>query len=98
MKQTHRNKPHQTGATHNLMHHLSSEWPLLVFPVLFLATLAILYAVNRSIERGSPTLGQGQAAIPDRPGQTDPAMGDRAKLASGLAPPRSIRARPATPA
>ena len=86
MKQTHSNKPHQTMATHNLTRHLSSEWPLLVFPVLFLTTLAILYVVNRSIERQSPTPVPGQAVTRDRAGQTDPAPGANAKVASGLAP------------
>lgn len=85
MKKTHSNKPHQTVATHNLRRHLSSEWPLLVFPVLFLTTLAILYAVTRSIEREVPPV-QGKAVTPDRDGQTDPALGGRTKLASGLAP------------
>jgi HEAT repeat protein len=92
MKQTHNNKPHKTTTTRNLTHHVSSEWPLLVFPVLFLTTLAILYAVTRSIERGAPTpaqeqrTGQEQAVTPDRSGPADHARGDPAKLASGLAP------------
>ena len=83
MKQTHRNQPHRTEATHNRTRRLSSEWPLLVFPVLFLTTLALLYAVNRSIERGSPPPVPGQAVTADRAGQTDPGPGGRAQLASG---------------
>jgi HEAT repeat protein len=30
------------------------EWPLLIYPVLFLATLAVLYVVNQSIRNGAP--------------------------------------------
>jgi HEAT repeat protein len=71
------------------------EWPLLIYPVLFLATLSILYVVNRSIQKESPLPSarpqapQEQAVTPSRPGQADPVThavpGNRAKLGSGLA-------------
>lgn len=35
---------------------VKSEWPLLIYPVLFLSTLAILYVVDRSIEREIPAI------------------------------------------
>ncbi|MCU0913840.1 MAG: hypothetical protein MUC88_04650 [Planctomycetes bacterium] len=49
----------------------SFEWPLLIYPVLFLAAAALLYVVNRSIEREAPVPSefprttQGQAGAPD---------------------------------
>ena len=42
------------------------EWPLLVFPVLFLATLVALYMVNRSIEKSPPTDPIRKHATSDR--------------------------------
>lgn len=68
----------------------SFEWPLLIYPVLFLATLGLLYAVNRSIEKDTTTsepparVGSGQTLPPDVPAET-PASG-RGTLASGAAP------------
>ena len=88
MRETHDNKQPKTAAARKPTHHASFEWPLLIYPVLFLTTLAILYAVNRSIEKESPAplneqrTTQEQAATSDRVG--DDATGGRAKLASGL--------------
>ncbi len=49
-----------------------SEWPLLIYPLLFLSTLAILYVVNRSIEREMPAV-----SAPKPPGQERTASSDR---------------------
>jgi HEAT repeat protein len=67
----------------------SFEWPLLIYPVLFLATLGLLYVVNRSIEKGVPTpvkpphAGQEQSVTPGLPAGT--AAEGPAQLASGAA-------------
>jgi HEAT repeat protein len=90
MRKTHDKKQPQTTAAHNPRHHVSFEWPLLIYPVLFLTTLAILYAVNRSIEKESPTplkeqrTTQESAVTSDR--LADDTTGNHAKLASGLSP------------
>jgi len=65
--------------------HRSFEWPLLIYPALFVATAALLYIVNRSIQRettipsGPPRTTQGQA---DAPGVTGPS----AHVAPGAVP------------
>ena len=87
MRETHDNKQPKTAAARKPTHHASFEWPLLIYPVLFLTTLAILYAVNRSIQKESPAplneqrTTQEQAATSDR--LANDATGGRAKLASG---------------
>jgi len=48
-----------------------SEWPLLIYPVLFLSTLAVLYVVNRSIEREWPTIPAEEHASWERTGTSD---------------------------
>ena len=69
------------------------EWPLLIYPVLLLATLAILYTVNRSIERESPIsplpqhTGQEPAGTPSHVAPTGPAASHQPKLASGPTTP-----------
>jgi hypothetical protein len=72
----------------------SFEWPLLIYPVLFLSALAILYVVSRSIDKESPVrpksqkTAQGPTATPDRAGPTGRGTGvatdSQTKLASGL--------------
>ncbi|MBM4024489.1 MAG: hypothetical protein FJ280_03675 [Planctomycetes bacterium] len=47
------------------------EWPLLVFPALFLATLAILHVVNRSIQEESPPPATREHPHPAGSGVTD---------------------------
>ncbi len=68
------------------------EWPLLIYPVLFLATLLILYVVGRSIEKetASRTIVRGPAVAPgpiERPDQApDVAMDPGTSLSSGATP------------
>ena len=69
------------------------EWPLLIYPVLFLSTLVILYVVNQSIQKESPAPPTGQHAPQEgsvtsgRTGQPDRTAtiptDDRAPSASG---------------
>lgn len=77
---------------------LSFEWPLLIYPVLFLATLGILYVVNRSIEKESPATGKTPRVAREQGGSSAPAgdaaMGDSSTSASGLTP----RPQPSTAA
>jgi hypothetical protein len=87
-------KPRTTLADHPGRRR-TFEWPLLIYPVLFLITLGILCLVNRSIEKelptpvGShPTAGQPVAA-PDGAGHPDvtarAAAGKPRRYASGQA-------------
>jgi hypothetical protein len=91
-------QPSKTALPGPAQRRLPSEWPLLVYPVLFLTTLAILYAVNRSIEKESPAplneqrTAQEQATTSGRLGND--ATGNHAKLTSGL----SSRSRQGTEA
>jgi len=74
----------------------SFEWPLLIYPALFLITLAILYVVNLSIQRESPAALGPQHATEQRAATADPAgpsnrttgaaAGNRMKLTSGVVP------------
>ena len=82
----------------------SFEWPLLIYPVLFLATLGILWLVNRSIQKElSIPVGPHQAVeqpavtpeSTDHPDATAGTMrGNRGRLPSGLTrrPPTSAQA------
>ena len=73
----------------------SFEWPLLIYPVLFLITLGILCLVNRSIQKELPApvgphpTAEHPAATPEGPGHPDAAAGTPAgspgRFASGLA-------------
>jgi HEAT repeat protein len=73
----------------------SFEWPLLIYPALFLMTLGILCLVNRSIEKEMPTptemhmTAEPPAAAPEGAGQPDITMGAATgrpgRLASKLA-------------
>lgn len=59
------------------------EWPLLVFPVLFLATLVALYLVNRSIENSAPTDPIRKRAVSDGPHaatQSTPSEGNETRI------------------
>jgi len=72
------NRKKQSSATGGLgKSRRSFEWPLLLYPVLFLITLAILYVVNRSIEKESPRLAPASWAGPQRSVTPDPAGGER---------------------
>jgi hypothetical protein len=68
-----------------------SEWPLLIYPVLFLTTLAILYVVNRSIQQESPTLPEPGTTAP-----TDAQGMDKTKL-SGHNPRYALPQSPKAP-
>ena len=54
MKALHRRKKNtgssETPTPRSHRYGIRSEWPLLIYPALFLMTLVLLYAVNRSIE------------------------------------------------
>ncbi len=71
---------------------MSFEWPLLIYPVLFLATLLILHVVGRSIEKetASRSAVRGPAGAPGpigRPDQVpDVAVDPGVSLASGATP------------
>ena len=90
-------EPPETTTANHARGRRSFEWPLLIYPVLFLTTLAILYVVNRSIEKESPTpvrpppVTEGQANTPGRTGPPDRVTGvaaeNHGKLAAGLASP-----------
>jgi HEAT repeat protein len=48
-------QPDAQAASRGQKHGLRCEWPLLIYPVLFLGALAVLYVVNRSIRSELPT-------------------------------------------
>jgi HEAT repeat protein len=50
---------------------VKSEWPLLIYPVLFLSTLAILYVVNRSIERQMPAMPAQRPSVQKETASSD---------------------------
>jgi HEAT repeat protein len=69
----------QAAAAGHLQGHRSFEWPLLIYPVLFVATSGILYMVSRSIERetarppAATNTPQNQTAPSDQATRSDPA-------------------------
>jgi HEAT repeat protein len=69
----------------------SFEWPLLIYPVLFLATLGILCLVNRSIEKELPApagphpRAEQPAATPESAGQPDVTAGTTTSRPGSLA-------------
>jgi HEAT repeat protein len=69
---------------------VSFEWPLLIYPVLFLAALAVLYGAGRAIEketltpRGQPARTLNRTEQPDR--AADRMSDQRAPVAARLAP------------
>jgi len=72
--------------------NLRFEWPLLAYPVLFLLTLAVLYCVNRSIERRMPlTPGQPSTAPQRTATARDPGQSDTASTRKGTAATEPIR-------
>jgi len=79
----------------------SFEWPLLIYPVLFLTALGLLYLVSRSTQRGAPASlssahTTGQAA--DVPGLASDAPGTAANPAASLAAaPNAQPPKPARP-
>jgi HEAT repeat protein len=95
MRKTHAKSDKGPPETATGKSRIPSEWPLLVYPVLFLGTLVVLYVVNRSIDKELPTpLGQQQTkqqptVTPSRSGPIDSessaAASRRTKLAAGLA-------------
>jgi HEAT repeat protein len=76
--------------------HVSFEWPLLIYPALFLATLMILHVVGRSIENETASPPEPQRAVErpastlDRTGQADQTIdiveGHAVLVAPGLGP------------
>ena len=80
----------------------SLEWPLLIYPVLFLATLGILWLVNRSIQKETPIpVRQHQAAEPPAVTPEDTDHPDTAKSTTTGRPgrlPSGLARRSQTPA
>jgi HEAT repeat protein len=87
-------KEPRTGRADPLKSRRSFEWPLLIYPVLFLITLGILCLVNRSIQKELPApVGPHQTAeqpavTPEGTGHPDAAAGtatgNPGRFASGL--------------
>ncbi len=71
-----REKTSPQTAVKSLRSRISSEWPLLIYPALFLMTLVILHVVGRSIEQETatspeqPRAVQGPAGALNRAGPT----------------------------
>jgi hypothetical protein len=80
-------KQQPRASKHGPKRHRTFEWPLLIYPMLFLTTLVILYTVHRSIERESfpplehPRGAQEPTSAPNHAGPAD----SSAKLVSGPA-------------
>ncbi len=76
-----RTKKSRTTLTDHPGRRRSFEWPLLIYPMLFLVTLGILCLVNRSIQKELPTpagphpTAEQPAAAPEGAGQPDVAAG-----------------------
>jgi HEAT repeat protein len=74
MKDTRRENsktPAKTAAPQGQRSGIRYEWPLLIYPVLFLATFAVLCVVNRSIERQVPTVSPAGQTAPEPTTATD---------------------------
>lgn len=54
------------GQPNGLSSRLRAEWPLLVYPALFAATLVILHVVNRSIEKEASPSAERRQVAPER--------------------------------
>ncbi|MBN2129811.1 MAG: HEAT repeat domain-containing protein [Sedimentisphaerales bacterium] len=69
----------KTAASDGQGRGIQFEWPLLAFPVMVLAALGVLYAVNHSLKHNPPTTFTPEQTSPDVPTRNDrtapPALG-----------------------
>jgi HEAT repeat protein len=83
-------KKHSKTVAAGLKSRVSFEWPLLIYPVLFLATLAVLFVAGRAIEKETPTSRGQPAGTLDRTDEPYPvpdrAPDQRVPFAGGQAP------------